>query len=1556
MSTTSNIFSNVYIYGNCTVKGTLTTLGGSAVSQWTTGGSAIYYSTGNVGIGTATPGNILTISSSGVTVPLITSSSSGSASYINFTNSADSRSSFIGQDGSGLFAFSTGALALGTNSSVPIIFAPNYNSGGEKMRITPTGLVGIGTTNPGSLLTVSGGVGIGSGYNAFTAPTGGLIVQGNVGIGTTNPGVNALQVSGNVVTQGFTSNATNTVFNFDTLTVPFVNATQVGVGTTSSTYPFDVLGIVRAGSTVASSIYLTNSEVKWRGDGTAHFSIFNQNSTLQIRNTSANFEPGTAGSNLVTVTSTGSVGIGTTSPVSNLAVYATTTANVPILTLQDSSTGIVNFVPNTTSGAYNSLTTSGDQLIYFTKGSMNTGCLTIAPHNGGYMGIRIASTANTFTAAANTHSFLSNTSGAAMMTILGSGNVGIGKTNPGALLDVNGALAATSVACTSVTAQGTAAAGAIYMSGSQIEIGAGQTSDTTSYIDLHAAEGTYSDFAFRIIRYAGANANVHWINRGSGNSYFQNQDSGSFYFQSGGSNLVTVTSTGSVGIGTASPGSALHTAINSATATTIATFENLNTTTTTAKSFSLQFYGNGAGGQKDAGAITMIPTEGNFGYSAMAFSVRGPFGAGSSEAVSEVMRFSRSGTTACVGIGTTNPGYPLDVTGDMHCSGAFYCGNNSGATTAGSIGGRMFFGGTYGDQNYTDGGQILSRLYATTESSELVIFKGNDANASVSLADRIRLRAGAICFDTYTGASSDPAAENIRMVVDQNGNVGIGYNSPQSIMHVQVGDVVPSASGNMTTGLIISQASGGPAMCLGARTSGANYTWIHSAYTNNSSVTAPLALQPIGGYVGIGTTNPLYTLQVGANAGTIGSTTLHLANSYLDTNGNFGARITALDNGVNGHNLQIQTRATASGAFTNSVTVTASGRVGINSTGPNSQLEVNTTGTIGMVGTGSVWGHRIIYGSYGVSTYQDGSDFYHLITASGDQYGSYNGLRPFRFNLSSGYVTMDNGCTINGSGTVNGGLTSSGNITIGGTASFAGGVAFFGGNSGTNGFAIENQTTFTRIAMRQMRWYDWGGVGDFIYLASGCVGIRTSQTSSAFEVAGRSYIWGTSLASGGQNRFTGLDADSSANGRAQLVLNSSYSDMVISSSQYNGTHGSTVSFVTADPGNVASYKKFVINVGNWAGYGSGGYGDRMSFGWTDAAYTNPHSYVTPDDSVMCLWGRNKCVGINNVGSPGYNLHVNGNDYTTGGRYTSDYFRIYGSGGIYWQDYGGGWYMVDSTFMRVYGDKYIYTGGQIRCAGGFSVQDGTVVVDNGRTHYGYFRQYPDVWQTSNDGYQRFYFASAGRTYIKGNNGCEIRRSDDDWVGIFNNDLTIDMRSIRMHGQLNLQNNQIYLGTGRLTMIGGSEIYDDAQMRITTDDNMYFYASSDFHFYNGGSIRCDADIIAYASDERIKTRLGVIDNALDKVKQLTGFYYEHNELGKKFGFNDGGVKVGVSAQEVQKVMPEVVKPAPFDFALGVSTSGENYLTVQYEKLVPLLIESIKELSAKVDKLEKIISSSI
>jgi len=236
----SNVFSDVYITGNCTVKGTITTLGSG--TQWTTVASGIYYNSGNVGIGLTNPNSILNVNVTG-SAANIYNTTTGSSASLFIVNTADNRRAFVGMDGTGLFAFSAGALAMGTDNT-PVIIAPSYSTG-EKMRITTTGLVGIGTNNPGSTLTVSGAGSFGSGYQTYTAPTGGLIVQGNVGIGTSNPGLNALQVSGNVATSGFTSNATNTIFNFDTLTVPFVVASSsVGVGTTSPVTALDVYGVI----------------------------------------------------------------------------------------------------------------------------------------------------------------------------------------------------------------------------------------------------------------------------------------------------------------------------------------------------------------------------------------------------------------------------------------------------------------------------------------------------------------------------------------------------------------------------------------------------------------------------------------------------------------------------------------------------------------------------------------------------------------------------------------------------------------------------------------------------------------------------------------------------------------------------------------------------------------------------------------------------------------------------------------------------------------------------------------------------------------------------------------------------------------------------------------------------------------------------------------------------------------------------------------------------------------------------------------------------------------
>lgn len=108
---------------------------------------------------------------------------------------------------------------------------------------------------------------------------------------------------------------------------------------------------------------------------------------------------------------------------------------------------------------------------------------------------------------------------------------------------------------------------------------------------------------------------------------------------------------------------------------------------------------------------------------------------------------------------------------------------------------------------------------------------------------------------------------------------------------------------------------------------------------------------------------------------------------------------------------------------------------------------------------------------------------------------------------------------------------------------------------------------------------------------------------------------------------------------------------------------------------------------------------------------------------------------------------------------------------------------------------------------------------------------------------------------------------------------------------------------------------------------------------GEIRATSNITAYYSDDRLKTRLGNIENALDKVDQLTGFYFEPNETAQELGY-EVTRQVGVSAQDVQKILPEIVTTAPID---------DKYMTIYYDKLVPLLVEAIKELRAEVNNLK-------
>ena len=149
-----------------------------------------------------------------------------------------------------------------------------------------------------------------------------------------------------------------------------------------------------------------------------------------------------------------------------------------------------------------------------------------------------------------------------------------------------------------------------------------------------------------------------------------------------------------------------------------------------------------------------------------------------------------------VGIGTSIPQYKLDVSGTGRFTGTVTTGNTLqiGTNTNDSVSKTIYFGGLYGDNAY-DHCVIENRIYGTgtNEKRELLLFSGNDSGDP----DRIRLRAGQICFDTYTGGTGvDRNTESIKMVINSDGNVGIGTVSTSAKLTINsTGTANPGENG-----------------------------------------------------------------------------------------------------------------------------------------------------------------------------------------------------------------------------------------------------------------------------------------------------------------------------------------------------------------------------------------------------------------------------------------------------------------------------------------------------------------------------------------------------------------------------------------------------------------------------------------------------------------------------------------------------------------------------------------------------------------------------------------
>jgi hypothetical protein len=156
------------------------------------------------------------------------------------------------------------------------------------------------------------------------------------------------------------------------------------------------------------------------------------------------------------------------------------------------------------------------------------------------------------------------------------------------------------------------------------------------------------------------------------------------------------------------------------------------------------------------------------------------------------------------------------------------------------------------------------------------------------------------------------------------------------------------------------------------------------------------------------------------------------------------------------------------------------------------------------------------------------------------------------------------------------------------------------------------------------------------------------------------------------------------------------------------------------------------------------------------------------------------------------------------------------------------------------------------------------------------------------------------------------------------------------------------SGTNITVSGSPITTGGTISISIPQSVATSASPQFSALglgtaagSAGSLQATGNVTAYYSDVRLKTKIGDIINALESVKKIETLRYHANEKAVELGYDASIVEVGVTAQSVQTVLPEAVAPAPV---------SAEYLTVHYERLVPLLIEAIKELSEKVSALER------
>jgi len=868
------------------------------------------YDTGNVGIGTTGPGSLLHLYAP----------TTSSVDFVKFS-SADGGDIRVGKQ----LGFSNDAI-FGVWSNNDVSF---YANSAVAMTIKSAGNVGIGETAPGSKLSVSGGGSFGSGYDTTAAPTGGLIIEGNVGIGTTTPAykltvngaaqimagesLNFQNVAGNgnsVIAN--TGAGTNKELRFDTGVsgALFIqNSGNVGIGTTNPQNTLHVNAGAGGGITLESNNGV-NIDFRFREAGVNKYNFGYVAATEDL-----GIYDNTASAYRLYVKNDGNVGIGTTNPTAKLDVTgqtivgAATSPGTPLnqLSFHNLGTNYAHFYDpglTATNGgiAIGGATTVGvapsSPTMFWNVNTGNVGIGTTTPNSK----LAVVGSTNS-----SLGSFSDGSNGIFLQTLAGlagiigynqpaaaynnlelraggetqlylktDGNVGIGTTNPQAKLQV---------ASTSLSYSPTALS---YATRGTIHLGDDTTSSANDYTGISFEVGqTLRDTAMIALVDTGGESAI------SGGLAFLTRGSGNFL-----SERVRIDQDGNVGIGTTSPQYKLDLQTAGAFGATDYDISWLGRTGASEAGLVIGYQGDGSK------ALYPRIRAGGSGVTGLAL--------GGGSASKDSVFIKNDGN---VGIGTTTPDSKLTVIGNGYFDGNIYAGFGQQATTS------------------------IFKSFSTSHDagnvpSELRIGMSDGSFAGVKIVDTRdgSLNSQSLFFDTHHGGIS----AGTRMVIDKDGNVGIGTVSPATKLHVAGdGAIMRLSSGDYIVGQIESRGTGvnydkGLLRLFDTGTAKVNLDTAGDSYFN-------------GGNVGIGTTNPNGRLHVADTGTTIPTSGYGTGLNVARADGLMGLAIGDLNSGAASY-LQAKN-------FTNTDTMSLllnpnGGNVGIGATTPNELLVVNgLTGT-----------------------------------------------------------------------------------------------------------------------------------------------------------------------------------------------------------------------------------------------------------------------------------------------------------------------------------------------------------------------------------------------------------------------------------------------------------------------------------------------------------------------------------------------------------------------------------------------------------------------------------